>query len=185
MDVEKTLPRPARGLTLVELTTTLAVAGISLAILLPSWAALAGRSQVTTAANQLLTHLRYARNEAVMRNQNISLCPSDDGDSCSGDPQGWQRGYLIFIDANGDRERTPDEAVLRVQGPQAPGLRLHSTAGRPAIRFRGDGAAWSTNTTFSICQGEHAEIHRAVVLYGSGRARVDKRAPDNRPITCT
>ncbi|MGB5253674.1 MAG: GspH/FimT family protein [Sedimenticolaceae bacterium] len=184
MDVDNTLPRIPRGLTLVELTTTLAVAGISLAILLPSWAALAGRSQVTTAANQLLTHLRYARNEAVMRNQKISLCPSDDGDSCSGDPQGWQRGYLIFIDHDGDRERTPDEVVLRVQGPQAPGLRLHSTAGRPAIRFRGDGAAWSTNTTFSICQGEDSEIHRAVVLYGSGRARVDQRAPDNRPITC-
>ena len=185
MDVETIPPRHARGITLIELITTLAVAGISLAILLPSWAGLSNRSQISSTANQLLTHLRYARNEAVTRNLNISLCPSDDGASCSRDPGGWQRGYLIFVDQDGDRSRSAAETLLRAQGAQRPPLLLHSTAGRPAIRFRPDGAAWSTNTTFSVCLGDNPDSNRAVVLYGTGRARVDRRLPRNRPVTCT
>jgi type IV fimbrial biogenesis protein FimT len=185
MEVENTTPRFVRGLTLIELVTTLAVAGISLAILVPSWASLSNRSHISSTANQLLTHLRYARNEAVTRNRPISLCPSEDGATCSRDPGGWQRGYLIFVDEDGDRNRTGSETILRIQGAQRQPLRLHSTAGRPAIRFRPDGAAWSTNTTFSVCLGDDPGMNRAVVLYGTGRARVDKRRPGNRPVTCT
>ena len=184
MEVEKFLPRTARGITLVEATTVLAVTGIALALLLPSWIGLAARSQVTTAANQLLTHLRYARSTAVMQQRTVSLCPSDDGQRCSGDPRGWQQGYLVFVDTDGDRERAPEERLLRVQNAQPPGLHLHSTAGRPAIRFRPDGAAWSTNTTFSVCQGSDRAHYRTVVLYGSGRARVADIGPGGKTIDC-
>lgn len=184
MEVGKSSPRRARGITLVELVTTLAVAGISLAVVLPSLSGLASRSQITTSANQLLSNLRYARNEAVTRRAFVSLCPSDDGSTCSTDPRGWQRGYLIFADSDGNRVRTAGETLLRVHDAQPQSMRLYSTAGRPAIRFRGDGAAWSTNTTFSICLGENVDANRAVILYGSGRARVDKRVPGNRPVTC-
>ena len=103
MDVDTRIPRRARGLTLVELVTTLAVAGISLAVLVPSWTGMAERSRVTTTANLLLTHLRYARSEAVHRNAMVSVCPSDDGATCSGDPQGWHNGYLVFVDSDGNR----------------------------------------------------------------------------------
>ena len=41
MEVGNLLPRRWRGLTIIELITTLAVAGISLAVIVPSWAALA------------------------------------------------------------------------------------------------------------------------------------------------
>jgi type IV fimbrial biogenesis protein FimT len=184
MDVENPPPRQVRGLTLVELITTLAVAGVSLALLVPTWSGLVDRSQVTTTANQLLTVLRYARNEAVNRNRTISLCPSADGKRCSGDPFGWQHGYLVFEDRDGDRKRAAGEDLLRVQNPLPTGLRLHSTAGRPAVRFRPDGAAWSTNTTFSVCLGDETTHNRAVVLLGTGRARVDRRTPDNKPVSC-
>lgn len=184
MDVAEPSPRRGRGLTLIELTTTLAVAGVSLAILLPSWSGLANRSAITGTANQLLTQLRYARSTAVTRNTRISLCPSHDGETCSGNPRGWQSGYLVFEDVDGNRSRSADEAVLRAQQAQRPGLALHSTAGRPAVTFRGDGAAWGTNTTFSVCLGDDPAANRAVVLYGSGRARVDRRTPGNHPVTC-
>ncbi len=184
MDVENSSPRHARGLTLVELITTLALAGVLLAVAVPAWSELVDRSQVTTTANQLLTALRYARSAAVNRNRMIGLCPSDDGTHCSGDPFGWQRGYLVFEDRDGDRKRTDDEPLLRVQDRLPQGMRLYSTAGRPAIRFDPDGAAWSTNTTFSICAGEQQWAYRAVVLLGTGRARVDRRLPGNKAIRC-
>lgn len=184
MDVGLIFSRTSRGITLVEMITTLAVAAVSLAVLVPGWASLAERSRVTTAANGLLAHLRYARNEAVTRRQMITLCPSDDASDCSGDAFGWQRGYIVFVDRDGDRSRAPGEELLRLQGPLPSPLQLHTSVGRPAIRFRPDGAAWSTNATFSVCASPDSHTNRAVVLYGSGRARVDKVAPGNQPVTC-
>ncbi len=174
-----------RGLSLVELTTTLAVLSISLAVVVPSWSSFAERNQISAASNTLLTHLRFARSTAVHRQGYVSLCPSDDGNVCSGDPFGWQRGYLVFQDDNGNRSRETNEPILRAEGQTAATLRLFSTAGRPAIRFRSDGAAWSTNTTFSICGNSGQEHNRAVILYGTGRARVDQRRPGNRAVTCS
>ncbi len=185
MDVTTPSPRKPRGITLVELITTLAVAGVTLAVVVPGWNGLAERSRITTAANSLLTDLRFARSTAVTRNLPVSLCPSVDGSTCSGNPFGWHDGYLIFADTDSDRKRDPGETLLRRYEAQPSELRLHSTAGRPAIRFRPDGAAWSTNTTFSVCLGDNADSYRAVVLFGSGRARVDRRAPGNKPISCS
>jgi len=181
MDVANCRAHLVRGITLLELITTLAVAAISLAIVVPGWSALSQRSQLTSAANLVLTHLRYARTEAVTRGEAVTLCPSDDGSSCSVDPFGWHRGYLVFVDADGDRSRHTDETLLRIQDAAAAGLRLHTSVGRPAIRFRPDGAAWGTNATFRVCLGGEG---RAVVLYGSGRARVDRRAPGGRAVSC-
>ena len=95
------------------------------------------RSQITTSANQLLSNLRYARNEAVTRIVHLSACArAMTAAPVPADPRGWQRGYLIFADTDGDRDRTAGETLLRVQDAQPQSMRLHSTAGRPAIRFR-------------------------------------------------
>ena len=184
MDVVIPLPRHRRGVTLVELITTLAVIGISIAVVAPAWSSLSERSRITTAANSLLTDLRFARSTAVTRNRRIGVCPSSDGEHCSGDPAGWHDGYLVFVDADGDRRRSGDEALLRQRTALPSALRLTTTAGRPAVSFRPDGAAWSTNATFSVCLGVDPAAYRAVILYGSGRARVDRRAPANRPVRC-
>ena len=44
MDVKTPSPRKPRGMTLVELITTLAVAGVTLAVVVPGWNGLAERS---------------------------------------------------------------------------------------------------------------------------------------------
>jgi type IV fimbrial biogenesis protein FimT len=186
MDVDITPSTRARGLSFIELITVIAVIAISLATLTPSWSQMVQRNRIITTANQLLAQLRFARNEAVTRGRFVTLCPSDDGTRCSGDPRGWHAGYLVFDDANGNRHRDDGESLLRVQDKIGAGIRLHSTAGRPAVRFRSDGAAWSTNTTFSVClDGESdGQSNRAVILYGSGRARVDRRGPGNAAVDC-
>ena len=184
MEVGNLLPRRWRGLTIIELITTLAVAGISLAVIVPSWAALADRSRVTTAANDLLGSLRYARNEAVHRHATVSVCPSTDADTCTGNPTTWHLGYLVFLDPNRNRTRDTGEQVQRYHVAANAVLNLHSTAARPAVRFDTDGAAWGTNTTFSICAG-NAAGNRAVILHGTGRARVDDKTGSGNPVTCT
>lgn len=185
MDVDKQPWRaPARGLTLVELLATLAVLVISLTLIVPGWAMLSERSQLTAAANRLLGNLAFARSAAVTRSQAVSLCPSVDGSACSGDPFGWHHGYIVFEDRDADRSRSDDEPLLQVVAAERPPLRLHTSKGRPAIRFQPDGAAWGTNATFRVCVGESSAGNRAVVLLGTGRARVDRVAPGNRPVSC-
>ena len=185
MEVAKIQPRHERGLTLVELITTLAVTGACLVVVIPAWSGLIDRSQITSAANQLLTQLRFARSTAVTRNQVVSLCPSSDGVSCSGDPRGWHHGYIVYVDSDRKPGRSPQEPILRAQGAQTEGLLIHSTRGRPAIRFRPDGAAWGTNTSFRICRGDDTVSNRAVILYGTGRARVDRHVQVRRPVSCS
>jgi type IV fimbrial biogenesis protein FimT len=132
-----------------------------------------------------LTNLRFARNHSVSHHATVSLCPSDDGDSCSGNPFGWQDGYLVFIDSNRNRSRETGETLLRVATQGTQNLQLHSTAGRPAIRFDPDGAAWGSNTTFSICIAGSSVSNRAIILHGTGRARSDRRKPNGDEVTCT
>lgn len=184
MDVATRLPRRVRGLTVIEMLVTLAVAAVLTAIALPAWSIVAERARITGTANGLLAQLYYARNEAVSRHASVSLCPSDDGVSCSGDPTGWQAGYLVFVDDNNSRSREPGEPILRRIDTADAGIRLHSTGGRPAIRFLPDGAAWGTNTTFSTCVADRSPHNRAVILLGTGRARVDDVRPDGGAVVC-
>jgi type IV fimbrial biogenesis protein FimT len=184
MDVATRLPRRARGLTVIELIVTLAVAAILGAIALPAWSVVAERARITATANGLLGQLHYARNEAVTRHANVTLCPSADGVVCSGEPTGWHAGYLVFVDADNSRTREAGEQILRRTDPVGPGIRLHTTAGRPAIRFMPDGAAWGTNATFSVCADGASRQNRAVILLGTGRARVDDVRPDGSAVSC-
>ena len=139
MDVANQHPRARRGLTLVELVTTLAVASVSLAVVVPAWSALSAKTRITTGANGLLTQLRYARSTAVTRHTTVSLCPSTDGESCSGDPFGWDAGYLVFQDDNRNRRRDDGETLLRRVAEAGGGVRLQTSTGRPAVRFAADG----------------------------------------------
>lgn len=47
--------------------------------------------------SSLVSHLEYARQEAVRLEATVTICPSKDGRSCQegGD---WQQGWLIFTD---------------------------------------------------------------------------------------
>ncbi len=72
-----------RGFTLIELMVTVAVAGVMLSIATPSLQGLVDARHTDGAAVQLAADLRYARSEAVMRNQSIrvSFLPTTAG-SC-------------------------------------------------------------------------------------------------------
>ena len=171
-------------MSLIELLTGVAVLGVSLTMVAPAWRDFTDRNRIVTAANSVLTNLHLARSTAVSRNRRVGLCPSTDGIGCSGDAFGWQDGYIVFVDLDGDRSRDEDEPLLRRQDAQPHGLLLHTSAGRPVLSFRPDGSAWGTNASFRVCLGDTRSAYRAVVLYGSGRARIDRRLPDGRKVAC-
>jgi type IV fimbrial biogenesis protein FimT len=120
-----------KGFTLIEMLTTMAVAGIVLAIAAFSFKDVLWRNQVNTAANDFVTALNFARSEAVTRGQSVTVCRSINGTteddpaaavpvpSCStAAGAGWETGYIVFVDANGNGERDTNEELLRVcSGP--------------------------------------------------------------------
>jgi type IV fimbrial biogenesis protein FimT len=87
--------RLAAGFTLLELMTTLAVAGIVLAVGVPSYLSVVRNNRAATNANELVSALTIARSEAIRRGDRVSLCRSDDGASCGGT---WEDGWIVFVD---------------------------------------------------------------------------------------
>ncbi len=69
------LPRPARlrGFTLIELLVTLVIAGLLLALAVPSFNRLMISSRLTTQANNAVSLLAQARTEAVKRRMDVQL----------------------------------------------------------------------------------------------------------------
>jgi type IV fimbrial biogenesis protein FimT len=90
--------KPARqhGFSLLELMTTITVAAILLVIAVPSFRDVIHRNQVSSASNEILASLAYARTEAITRGQLVSLCPSADGASCTAGGQAFAPGWLVY-----------------------------------------------------------------------------------------
>lgn len=84
-----------KGFSLLELMITLSVAAILVVIAVPSFTGLIRRSQVSSASNELLASLSYARTEAVNRGQLVSICPSTNYTSCSGSAT-YEPGWIVY-----------------------------------------------------------------------------------------
>lgn len=90
-----------RGMTLVELLTTLAVFSILLGIAVSGYGFLVNGTRLASMTNQLNGALSYARSEAIKRGVRVSLCKSASADTSSpacDTGSGWQHGWLVFVD---------------------------------------------------------------------------------------
>lgn len=87
----------SRGLTLVELVVTLAVAIILALIAAPMFTTITANNTLSSATNLLSGHMQLARSEAVKRGTAVTICPSGDGTTCAGTTQ-WALGWIVFED---------------------------------------------------------------------------------------
>lgn len=167
--------RQAAGFTLVEMATTVCVAMLGLAIGLPSFAALARRERDTAVANQLASYMASARSTAVTYRKRVLVCPYDGLGGCRQDGE-WTGGWVMFYDADGNREPDDPTDIMRLERPPAdPQLRVLSSSGRPLVGFTPSGATTGSNLTVRICRGNI--LRRTVVVNMAGRARVEPTAP--------
>jgi type IV fimbrial biogenesis protein FimT len=112
-----------RGVTLIELLITLAIVAILVVIGFPSMQQAFRTNRVSTFSNELLAAAAYARSEAVRRRGNVVLCASPNPTADGSDPAAaaatcdgteWHRGWIVFVDLDGDGQRQSTEQVLRV-----------------------------------------------------------------------
>ncbi|RFF26490.1 MULTISPECIES: GspH/FimT family pseudopilin [unclassified Wenzhouxiangella] len=156
------------GLTLIELMIAVSVMAVILTTAVPALGNFMAQQRLTAAANQLVSHLNYARHEAVFRNQPVAACPSSNGLACTGGNR-WDIGWIVYLDPEKKGQPDGPEDVLRVVEPRE-SLLMHS-AGRYRVRFQGHGGAYGTNLTIRVCAPEDPDKARAVIVSNPGRIR--------------
>ena len=108
-----------RGFTLIELMVTLVVAAIALSMAIPSFKSQMLNSKSIALGEDFVGALNFVRSEAVKRSTRVSLCASQDGETCAGD---WKDGFIAFVDtADADKAKPPviadENAILKI-GPK-------------------------------------------------------------------
>lgn len=166
------LRRAQRGFTLLELVTTVTVAGVLLTVAVPSFFNTSRNSHAAADTNELVSALSIARSEAIRRSGRVSVCHSSDGASCGG---GWADGWIVFVDTAATDATDPPVVgtVLRVSPPPTGTPAI--TGGSDWIRFlprgyaRSQGGAMPVTFTIAVqgCTGQQA---RTVQVNGVGRA---------------
>src|SRR5215472_3186299 len=101
-----------RGFTLTELMVAVSIVAILLGIGVPSYRYITNSYRVSSEVNGLLGDLMYARSEAIKEGQDVTLCASADGATCSGSTA-WNAGWIVF--SNAANAAQPTGGILRQQ----------------------------------------------------------------------
>jgi type IV fimbrial biogenesis protein FimT len=174
-----------RGLTLIELMMSVAVAAILLALAAPNFREAINKNRLSSAASELTSAVQLARAEAVRSNRRVALCRSADGSSCDSSASTWG-GWILFVDTDADGLRDNTEPVVKSGTFDAPLTVLSSAniaAAGERITFRGDGTARAADGVtlltgiLAVCvvTAEPAQNVREVSLAFGSRTTVTRR----------
>ena len=161
----------AGGFTLVELMTALSVAAVWVVLAAPALRDLIGGQRLTLSTHALVGSLSYARSEAIRRSTQVTVCPSVNESTCDAG-SAWNRGWIVFVDLDGDGQASEGETVLRVSGKQSDeiatgGSSLSSVSYGPDGKARKPSGAWQFGSIY-LCGAQRS---KRIVLSASGRVR--------------
>ncbi|MGH8225596.1 MAG: GspH/FimT family pseudopilin [Gammaproteobacteria bacterium] len=169
------------GLTLIELLVVMVLIAVLGTIAVPAYFSMTANNRITGAVNALAATLSYARSEAVIRGEQVVVCPSANGTAC--DNGGWQEGWIVFVDKDNNNayDSSSDGNPIRVHGAIGSDVTMASSpssgggAVAPYIGFNRMGFAQptfsGTVTTLNVvtCPPDKRTANaRAVVIVPSG-----------------
>lgn len=167
------------GFTLVELVIAMVVAAILLAIAIPSFDRLIRNNRMASAVNGLAGAVHLARMEAVRRNKRVTVCKGSANNGCA-NSNGWEQGWIVFEDSNGDANYDSGEDLLREHESLPSNLAVTgNTNVADYISFVATGRAQLTSGAFQsgtikVCDDRSGNFGRELTLIGSGRLRLTK-----------
>ena len=147
-----------KAFTLFEFVVTLSILIILMGLVVPTWQRVRHHNQLQIATTQLLHALRAARMLAIVHDEIVTLCPSDDQHHCQGD---WSAGYLLRSTAGVIRAYAHSYATITWQG----GLQQ-----KQKLQFLPTGFG-QQNGSFKI---SNASAYRRIIVNYSGRARLEQ-----------
>ncbi|MBN2993009.1 GspH/FimT family pseudopilin [Pseudomonas cedrina subsp. fulgida] len=154
-----------RGFTLIELLLGLIVSSLLANLAVPGFKSLLESKQRHSAAQSLAGGLRYARAEAIARNQAVVIHAQDED---------WSRGWRVIVDVSGRGHLDDTNPVLleRQDSGQAPVVGNGPL--KTQVRFSGlgepvfSGGGFRAGTVH-VCARDQAKSLFQVVLAPSGR----------------
>lgn len=176
--------RQSAGVSLVELLVVLALAGILLGAAAPAYREVMRRQQLRVAVNDLVAAIDLTRSHAIARGGPVMLAPLEAGGI------DWAKGWVVFVDANGNRRPDHGEQRIFQRGPLPQGVTVASAFSSGAtplyLAYNGAGRSCSASNslaarwgTLSLTQGNDA---RNIKINMLGRLRVCDPASD--PANC-
>jgi len=164
------MARKTAGFTLIEAMVVLAIAAITLTLGIPAFNDVLQRQRVATTMHLLSADMAMARGTALMRRSQVVVCPRRAPTACN-DMRDWSRGWLVFIDPDGNRQPDAASDILRVSdAPASDQLDLPST--RSFLRYQADGRSAHSNLTVRVCAG--STLRGKVVVNNLGRVRSER-----------
>ncbi|MHC8335834.1 GspH/FimT family pseudopilin [Pseudomonas sp. LB3P25] len=152
-----------RGFSLIELLMGLTIIGIVLLLVSPAFATLSESNYREEAAQSLVSGMRSARSEAIMRNQPVVIHGINDD---------WSQGWRIILDVNGKGHEDSSNPLLveRRSGTRVPIFGNQYV--RTSVRFSHLGEplyGGFQSGTLHICASNEPLSQYQVVLAASGR----------------
>ena len=146
--------RTARGFTLVELMTVVAILGIVAAVSAPSFRSFIATINIKSVAFDLINDMSFARSEAVKQNAVVTIAPIG---------ADWSTGWQVTTAAGTLRQRDALATAISIGGNAAPvSFRPNGRLGDDRITAN---QLWSVNSTIAGVQP------RCVILTLTGSAR--------------
>lgn len=156
-----------RGFTLTELMVTVSIVGIMLALAVPSLRSFILDNRLASQAAEFAGALAMARSEATKRSSRVVVSPV-----VSGFDSGWQ----VWSDSNGNALLDPGEPVLRIH-EDLHGNTLTSAGAAAPIVYLPTGfmdiAAGATRI-FQLCDSRSGEKGREIRISATGRVNINR-----------
>lgn len=169
--------RPAsQGYTLIEFLFTVVLLAIGLALAIPSMQRTVDNNQITAANNSIIAGLNLARSTAITTGDDISICPTKDGASCSKD--NWDSGWIVFNDADGDDSADTAE-IIRIVSIESD---VQNSGFGDGIVFQADGTTdMNSAATITNCRaaGDGSDTCSSVVVNQFGLVETEKHVPES------
>jgi type IV fimbrial biogenesis protein FimT len=165
-----------KGFTMIELMVTIAIAGVLMAVAVPSLKGMITGRAVQSQSASLVATLRFARAEAMKRSAPVSVCRTTPAapTTCAGTAGAWQ-SWIVFADrpAVGTYDSASD-LVLRVENSATTNITYPSETAT-LVTFQSNGLAttgaymWTFNSTVDTTSSSYKRYQRQVCLNAQGR----------------
>ena len=188
----------AGGFTLLEMMIALVVLAVLLAVVAPGFSNLIKNNRMLSEVYGLRAALNGARSEALAQRTVVTLCRHDvddepcEGDECDCSGDGWSKGYIAFVDADGNGEaddpNNPQVFVAKLVDADTLNITYIGGGGTDpednVVSFDSQGYARDSNGVFTFCddRGESSARRLEVTPVGVVRS-LDPNDPPT-PVQC-
>lgn len=162
-----------KGFTLIELMISISIISILLGGAIPSFGELINNRKIDHNLLELVQTLQLARATSIIERSKVTLCPNTQNGICGSD---WSKGYISFVDYNGDRQINENDKILTQINIDDKKLVISWKAFgyKKSLQWLSTGITNHQNGSFILCYGQDPKNARGLFITKAGRIRFSK-----------